>query len=164
MMEERLRIEIHQSDLFFTAGMTCAMLGLFLVLAGVLYAPTLWGVLLFVAALAGWIAAAHLYEKRPTVIWSDGKVLRWHHLCGTRALALSAVTGMRCEPYTVRTRYGAYQRIRLTLRTNDDRLGDVEFNDSVETSALLQEKLSGIPTEVPLMTLYAYLKAHGCPS
>ena len=161
-MDGRIRVEIHATGPLYLGGCFCITVAMIVLLTLALQCKSLWAGLAFCLLTAGFIGFVYIYEKRPTVIWSDGETLRWHHLCGTREVRLSAIRNMQCTPYKVHTRYATLQRIRLTLYTEDDMAGGVEFNDSVKTEDLLREKMDGTPTQVPLLELYAYLCTHGC--
>lgn len=104
-----------------------------------------------------------LSSVRPTVIRCDGSRLHWQHLWAPHTLELYEIKSMRCEPYEVHSRCGTQLRIMLTLKLHTQ-IGDepetIEFNDSVKAAALLDEKLGGKPTDIPLVQLYQFLRAH----
>ena len=117
-------------------------------------------ILLFFTLLSGAFSAFFIYLAQfPTMVWSDGEQLCWKHLFREHRIYLTEITAVHCEPYTVSSRYGTYQRIRLTLCTNSD-TGDIDFTDAVNAGDLIDEKLGKTKAEIPLVQLNNYLREH----
>lgn len=158
---EEIKIKIHNTDSGITAlTVIIFVLTLFFSAFTITYfSPVL---LLITLLLCGLFIAFNLFDYRPMVIWSDGNYLYWKRVCRLHSLKLSDITDICCKPYSVHSRYETQQRIRLTLCTKIETDNEIEFNDSVDTGKLLDEKLSGINADVPLIQLYDYLKSNCC--
>lgn len=158
---EEIKIKIHNTDSGITAlTVIIFVLTLFFSAFTITYfSPVL---LLITLLLCGLFIAFNLFDYRPMVIWSDGNYLYWKRVCRLHSLKLSDITDICCKPYSVHSRYETQQRIRLTLCTKIETDNEIEFNDSVDTGKLLDEKLSGINADVPLIQLYDYLRSNCC--
>jgi hypothetical protein len=104
-----------------------------------------------------------LASKRQTVIRCNENRLTWRHLWKTHTVELYEIKAMRCEPYEMRSRYSSHLRIALIIEL-DSSIGiepdTVKFDVAVKASALLDEKLGGKKTDIPLVQLYQFLRAH----
>lgn len=159
---EEIKIEIHNTDSGITAfTVIIFVLTLFFSAFTITYfSPVLLLITLLLCGL--FIAFIYLFDYRPMVIWSDGNYLYWKRVCRLHSLKLSNITDICCKPYSVHYRGATQQCIRLTLCTKIDMDSEIEFNDSVDTGKLLDEKLSGINADVPLIQLYDYLRSNCC--
>lgn len=99
-----------------------------------------------------------LFYSRPMIIRSDGVTLRYRHIYSTREINLSEIRGISCEPYEVHSRYSSMQRIRLVIKIKNAEWDEIEFNDRLNTSDLVNEKLNGSTADIPLLRLYDFLR------
>lgn len=159
---EEIKIKLHNTDSGITAltVIIFVLTVLFLTFTIRYFSPVSLLITLLLCGL--FIAFIYLCDYRPMVIWSDGNYLYWKCVCRLHSLKLSDITDICCKPYSVHSRYETQQRIRLTLCTKIDMDNEIEFNDSVDTGKLLDEKLSGINADVPLIQLYDYLRSNCC--
>jgi hypothetical protein len=160
MMGNEIEIKIHQDHILYDV---LGALGLIAFISCIIYmminffspfSPTL----LILTLLSGALTGLSFYLiGRPTTVWSDGERLCWKHIFREHRIYLAEITDIFCEPYESYSRYGAYQRIRLTLHT-DSEPGEINFTDSVDAGDLIDEKLGKTKTEIPLMQLNDYLR------
>lgn len=155
-MDDSIRIEIHCGNFYTNIAAVCAVIVIVIWILALKYSFSVGSLIAFIAALAAFIAFVVADYKVPTVVEADNKMLRVKHLLGWKKVELSKITGITCEPYTVRARYSSIQRIRLTLLTNDD--DEIDLNDSVNTENILNDKLEAKETNIPIITLYDFLK------
>ncbi len=155
-MDDSIRIEIHCSNFYTNIAAVCGVIVIVIWILALKYSFSVGGLIAFIAALAAFCAFVAVDYKVPTVVEADNKTLRVKHLFGWKKVELSKITGITCEPYTVQTRYSSIQRIRLTLLTNDD--DEIDLNDSVNTENILNDKLEAKETDIPIITLYEFLK------
>lgn len=158
-MDRDIEVNIHQNHVGWLTIMVISIIMFGCCFAGLLAHRTLLWLLILLLNIVLFGVSVH-YARRPTVIWSDGICLYWKHTFKEHMIDLNEISGISCEPYTVRSRYGTYQRIRLTLRVSNYEIGDIEFNDSVNAGDLLNEKLSGTDADIPIIDLYRYLNEH----
>lgn len=118
--------------------------------------------MLFLLVLAVGTGILSVMLHRPTVVKSDGETLWWRQFGKPQTLRIAEIAEISCKPYEVRTRFGSDQRLRLTLRTDGSPVQEIEFTDSVDSLALLQERLGGTETDIPLTRLYRYLRERKC--
>lgn len=111
--------------------------------------------MIFVTASVFWIV---LQERKIEVV-ADLKSIRWKRFIILHEIKLDDITGLKCEPYEMHSRYATYQRLRLIIELKTD-IGSVELNDSIKASDLLDEKINGTKADVELLKLYEFLKEH----
>lgn len=99
-----------------------------------------------------------LFYSRPMIIRSDGVTLRYKHIFRTHEINLSEISGISCEPYERHSRYSSMQRIRLVIKLKNAEWDEIEFNDRLNTSELVNEKLNKSTAEIPLIRLYDFLR------
>ena len=160
-MRENIKIEIHQNDTIINMFVGVMVVFFMVYLAWILTVFNFAAFILFVLLLVPFCIFGEMYLSRPTVISSDGKTLRWKHLFKSYEMNISDITSLSCEPYEVRVRYSTTQRIRLRIEADND-IGEIEFNDIVNAADLLNEKLKGKKSDIPIVGLYEFLKEHGC--
>ena len=119
-------------------------------------------VLFFILLLSVVWVCGYYYDKTPTVIFSNGDVLRYKHILKEREIKISDIKSVHCEPYEVRIRYSTQQRILLRIRLKDEdrEYKYIEFNDKLDSAGLLNEKIIGKKSDIPLLKLYEYLRNH----
>lgn len=162
-MDKDIEIKIHQNQTLFgvliaVSLMAFIMCGIYSLLS--FYQTSTFLIMFFLSLASGALTGFFIYlAERPTVIWSDGESLHWKHFSREHSIYLTEITDVRCEPYSVSSRYGTYQRIRLTLST-DSETGDIEFTDAVDAGDLIDEKLGKKKAEIPLLQLHKYLREH----
>ena len=155
-MSKEIEIKIHQNSILLGVLMAVSLIAfiMFCIYFLFYFSP----ILLILALLSGALTAFFIYLTwLPTVVWSDGEQLFRKHFFREHRIYLTEITDVICEPYTVRNRYGTYQRIRLTLRTQDN---DIVLNDTVNSGDLIEEKLGNKKVSIPLLQLNSYLKEH----
>lgn len=159
--EIKIEIKIHQDQILLGVLIGLGLIafiafGIYFLLS---FYQTSISLIMFILALAsGALTAFFIYlAQRPTVVWSDGEQLRWKYIFREHSIYLTEITAVRCEPYSVHSRYGTYQRIRLTLSTGSE-TGDIEFTDAVNAGDLIDEKLGKKKAEIPLLQLNNYLR------
>ena len=160
-MNQTLKIEIHQQDTAMESAAACIiLLGIAVILYGIKH--SFWilgcGVLLFCASVC-MIAAI----RRPTVIEADSSQIRWQQSKKRHQISLDSITAVQCQSYEVYARGGQHIRLRVLIRTNLEEYREIEFNDRVDAVPLLDDKLSGSNTDIPLMQLTGFLADMGCP-
>ena len=160
-MSKEIEIKIHQNSILLgvlmaVSFMAFVMCGIYFLLS--FYQSSL-SLIMFILCLAsGALFGFFIYlDQRPTVVWSDGEQLCRKHFFREHRIYLTEITDVICEPYSVSSRYGTYQRIRLTLRTQDK---DIVLNDTVNAGDLIEEKLGSKKVSLPLMQLNSYLREH----
>ncbi len=160
-MGKEIEIKIHQNQtllgvLIAFGLMAFIMCGIYFLLS--FYQNSIALLFFFLMLLSGALTAFFIYlSQRPTAVWSDGESLHWKHLFREHSISLAEMTDVRCEPYSVHSRYGTYQRISLTLYT-DSETGEIVFTDSVNAGDLIDEKLGKTKAEIPLLQLNNYLR------
>lgn len=117
------------------------------------------GILFFLMLLSVVWAYGAYYDKKPTVIFSDGNVLQYKHILREREIKISDIKSVHCDPYEVRIRYSTQQRIMLRIKFKDEDREYIEFNDKLDSAGLLNEKIIGKKSDIPLLQLYEFLKA-----
>lgn len=155
-MGEKIKIEIHSSDYFVNIGMAAGWIVLTVWLAVLITHFSVGSLIAFLVSTALYIGFIVVYEKIPTVIIADDKLLKTKHLLGWKTVELSKIKTLTCEPYTVRARYSSLQRIRLNIIAEDD--VELELTDSVNTEDILNDKLKSKETDIPIIRLYDFLK------
>lgn len=160
-MGKEIKIKIHQNKtllavLIAVSLMAFVMCGIYSLLS--FYQSSIFLIMFILSLASGALTVLFVYlAVRPTVVWSDGEQLRWKYIFREHSIYLTEISDILCEPYSVHSRYGSYQRIRLTLRTNSV-TGDIEFNDAVNSGDLIDEKLGKRKAEIPLLQLNNYLR------
>ncbi|MCR4780678.1 MAG: hypothetical protein K5876_06245 [Ruminiclostridium sp.] len=164
-MGNEIKIKIHQNQtllgvLIAVSLMAFVMCGIYSLLS--FYQSSIFLIMFILSLASGALTVLFVYlAVRPTVVWSDGEQLRWKYIFREHSIYLTEITDVLCEPYFVSSRYGAYQRIRLTLCTNSE-TGDIDFTDSVNAGDLIDEKLGRSKAEIPLLQLNNYLREQCC--
>lgn len=158
IMSNEIEVKIHENHVLYAVLATFGVLGFVMSCIYFLFALSLLMLLLMIFCAALTVLFFYL-ALRPTVVWCDGEQLRWKYLFREHGIYLTEITDVLCEPYESYSRYGAVQRIRLTLRTGS-MTGDIEFTDSVNAGDLIDEKLGKKKDEIPLLQLNAYLRKH----
>ncbi len=153
---DNIRIEIHCSDYLVNAAAVFVFFVLCIWLALLINFFSVGSLVGFLIVFALSVGYAIVDDKIPTVVVADNKCLKVKHLLGWKTVELSKIMKMTCEPYTVHTRYSAYQRIRLTVITSDD--DELDINDSVNTENILNDRLEAKETDIPVIRLYEFLK------
>ena len=157
-MSKEIEIKIHQDSTLLGVLTAFSLIAFVIFCIYFLFDFSL--TMLLLALLSGALTAFFIYfTQRPTVVWSDGEQLCRKHFFREHRIYLAEIIDVICEPYSVSSRYGTYQRIRLTLRT-DSMTGDIELTDSVNAGDLIDEKLGRKKTEIPLLQLNDYLRKH----
>ena len=156
IMSNEIEVKIHENHVFCAVLATFGVLGFVMSCIYFLFALSLLMLLLMVFCAALTVLFFYL-ALRPTVVWCDGEQLRWKYLFREHGIYLTEITDVLCEPYESYSRYGAVQRIRLTLRTQDK---DIVLNDTVNAGDLIEEKLGSKKVSLPLMQLNSYLREH----
>ena len=156
-MDEKIKIEIHSTDYFVNIGVTVGCLVLSVWLAVLITHFSVGSLIAFLVSLALFIGFAVVYEKVPTVIIADDKLLKTRHLLGWKTVELSKIKTITCEPYTVRARYSSIQRIKLSITADED--VELELTDDVNTENILNDKLNSKETDIPIIRLYDFLKS-----
>lgn len=160
-MGKEIEIKIHQNQtllgvLIAFGLMAFIMCGIYFLLS--FHQNSIALIMFFLTLVSGALTALFIYLAwLPTVVWSDGEQLYRKHLFWEHSIYLAEITDVRCEPYSVHSRYGSYQRIRLTLYTNSG-TGDIELTDAVNAGDLIDEKLGKTKAEIPLLQLNDYLR------
>ena len=160
-MSKEIEIKIHQNSILLGVLMTVSLIafigcGIHFLLS--FYQSSLSLIMLILYLASGALFGFFIYlDQRPTVVWSDGEQLCRKHFFREHRIYLTEITDVICEPYSVSSRYGTYQRIRLTLRTQDK---DIVLNDTVNAGDLIEEKLGNKKVSLPLMQLNSYLREH----
>lgn len=116
------------------------------------------GILSFFILLSAILAYCFYYDKKPTVIFSDRDVFRYKHILKEREIKISDIKSVQCAPYEVHIRYTTQQRIMLRIKFKDEDRECIEFNDKLDSSGLLNEKLGGKKSDIPLLDLYNFLR------
>lgn len=96
----------------------------------------------------------YFYYKHPTVVTADSEKLVCKHPFSSTEILLADIKKLTCAPFSVHGRYHSEQRIHLTIYTNDDEL---DLNDTIDTDAVLSDKLDDKETDIPLFRLYRFL-------
>lgn len=108
----------------------------------------------FLLVLAGYGIYLYFYLKYPAIVTADSEKLMYKQLFFSATVLLKDIVRISCEPYFVRSRYHAEQRIRLVVYTEDDEL---ELSDHVNSNELISDKLEEKETDIPLIRLYRFL-------
>ena len=95
------------------------------------------------------------FEKIPTVAEADGNEFRWKHLLGWKTIRYADILTINCEPEELRGRYSSTQCMKLHITTGDD---ECELSQIVNTNKMLQDRLDGQETDIPVMRLYEFIK------
>ncbi len=157
-MNEKIRVSIKSySELWEIILVMITIVGtIWLVVALSYFSVVSWVLfLVFVSISVFWIV---LQERKIEVV-ADIKSVRWKRFIILHEIKLDDITGLKCEPYEMRSRYATYQRLRLIIELKTD-IGSVELNDFIETSDLLDEKINGTKSDIELLKLYEFLKEH----
>jgi len=117
--------------------------------------------LIITSALGAALVIAVSCAQEPTAVWTDDTRLHWKFRRSKHSIRLDDITDLSIEPYQIRVRGGYRQRIRLTLRTRSHEMPEIEFSDEVDANAVLNEKIDGNHTDLPLMQLYDHLCERG---
>lgn len=154
-MDEKITIEIHNSNTLVNYGVVALVIALSIWLAVILNNFSAAGLIAFLvvtAASVGWII---LYETKPTVITADCEGVTYKHLLPVKTIKLSEIKSLICEPYEVHARYTSYQRVKLciSLKNGDE----VELNDCVDTGGLVTDVLDKRQSEIKIITLYNFI-------
>ena len=155
-MGDNIRVEIHCIDTGLNIGLAVSVIGLSVWLACVINYFSVASLVLFIAALAVFIALSVLSVKLPTIVIADEKQLKYKHLLGWKAVELSKIKTISCEPCEVRGRYSSTQCIRLYIITDDD---ECDLKQAINTNEMLENTMNGKQTDMPLMRIYEFIKA-----
>lgn len=155
-MGDNIRVEIHCIDTGLNIGLAVSVIGLSVWLACVINYFSVASLILFIAALAVFIAVAVLSVKLPTIVIADEKQLKYKHLLGWKTIELSKIKTITCEPYEARGRYRSTQCIRLYIITDDD---ECDLKQVVNTNKMIENTMNGKQTDMPLIRVYEFIKA-----
>lgn len=155
-MDENIRIEIHCINTGLNISFAVGVIGLSIWLACLMTYFSVGSLILFLVTLAAFITLALASEKIPTVVAADEKQIKYKHLFGWRAIELSKIKTIICEPHELRGRYSSTQCIRLYIATEDD---ECDLKQRVNTNEMLGNAMEGRLTELPLMRVYEFIKA-----
>ena len=77
------------------------------------------------------------------------------HLLGWKTIRYADILTINCEPEELRGRYSSTQCMKLHITTGDD---ECELSQIVNTNKMLQDRLDGQETDIPVMRLYEFIK------
>lgn len=152
---DKIRIEIHNVNELEKWGLFFATTGFIIWLVVLLTNLSGVGVAVFLVVNGPVIACIALYYSIHTVITADDEKIEYKHLLPPKQIKLSDIQQINCEPYTTRSRYGTYQRIKFSVTVHDGET--YEFNDQVNTNTLLTDRLQDKQTDVPIIKLYEFV-------
>lgn len=152
---DKIRVEMKCNDRFFNGGMAAAVIALAIWFAVMLTYFSVVSLVLFLICTGLFIGIGIAYEKISTVAEADGSELRWKHLLGWKTIRYADILTMTCEPEELRGRYSSTQCMRLLITTGDD---ECELSQIVNTNKMLQDRLDGQETDIPVMRLYEFIK------
>ena len=152
---DKIRVEMKCNDRFFNACMAAAVIILAIWFAVMLTYFSVASLVLFLICTGLFIGIGIAYEKIPTVAEADGSKLRWKHLLGWKSIKYADILTMTCEPEELRGRYSSTQCMKLYITTEDE---ECTLSQIVNTNKMLQDRLDGEETDIPVMRLYNFIK------
>lgn len=152
---DRIRVEMKCSDRLFNESMAAAFIIISIWLALLLTYFSVVSLVLFLICTGAFIGIGAAYEKIPTIAVADGNELRWKHLLGWKAIEYSDILTISCEPEEWHGRYSSTQCIKLYITTAED---ECVLNNIVNTNKMLQDKMDGEETDIPVLRLYEFIK------
>ncbi len=152
---DKIRVEMKCNDRFFNACMAAAVIILAIWFAVMLTYFSVVSLVLFLICTGLFIGIGIAYEKIPTVAEADGSKLRWKHLLGWKSIKYADILTMTCEPEELRGRYSSTQCMKLYITTEDE---ECTLSQIVNTNKMLQDRLDGEETDIPVMRLYNFIK------
>ncbi len=152
---DKIRVEMKCNDRFFNAGMAAAVIVLAIWFAVMLTYFSVVSLVLFLICTGLFVGIVIAFEKIPTIAEADGNELRWKHLLGWKTIRYADILTINCEPEELRGRYSSTQCMRLLITAGD---GECELSQIVNTNKMLQDRLDGQETDIPVMRLYEFIK------
>ena len=152
---DKIRVEMKCNDRFFNAGMAAAVIALAIWFAVMLTYFSVVSLVLFLICTGLFVGIVIAFEKIPTIAEADGSELRWKRLLGWKTIRYADILTINCEPEELRGRYSSTQCMRLLITTGED---ECELSQIVNTNKMLQDRLDGQETDIPVMRLYEFIK------
>lgn len=152
---DKTRVEMKCNDRFFNVGMGAAFCVLIIWFAVLLKYFSVASLVLFLICIGSFVGIVIAYEKIPTVAEADGNELRWKHLLGWKSIKYADILTISCEPEELHGRYSSTQCMKLYITTEDD---ECTLSQIVNANKMLQDRLDGEETDIPVMRLYDFIK------